>query len=122
MSLQAKEAPGNSPIRAITIADYRAEMFEALTGESMVLIPVMDGPSAATLELVEVRRGAVSPYFERQQFSLLFFLKDQPPLADCLYTIDLPGFAPEGILISRVFAPKYRRLDPDAMIYEAVFT
>ena|SRR5579871_4785175 len=122
MSLQASESPGNSSTCAITIADYRAEMFEPLVGENIVLSPVVAGPSAASMKLVEVRRGPVSPYFERQQFSLLFFLKDQPPLADCLYTIDLPGFAPEGILISRVLAPKYRRLDPDAMIYEAVFT
>lgn len=118
MNSQATE----SPTRAITIADYRAETFDAMVGENVVLSPAAPGPPAATLKLVEVRRGSISPYLERQQFSLLFFLKDQPPLANCLYIIDRPGFAPEGILISRVFAPKFRRLDPDAMIYEAVFT
>ncbi len=118
MSSQSTEAASG----AITIADYRAETFEAMLGETLTLSPVSAGPPSATMKLVDVRRGSVSPYFERQQFSLLFFLKDQPPLADCLYVIDRAGFAPQGILISRVFAPKYRRLDPDAMIYEAVFT
>ena len=114
--------PTDAALQPITLADYRAEMFDAMVGESLVLSPAVAGPPTATMKLVEVRCGSASPYFERRQFSLLFFLKDQPPLANCLYIIDRPGFAPEGILISRVFAPKYRRLDPDAMIYEAVFT
>lgn len=118
MSPQSTDAAN----RTITISDYRAETFEGIVGERMILIPTVAGPPPATMKLVEVCRGTASPYFERQQFSLLFLMKDQLPLAGCLYAIDWPGFAPEGILLSRVIAPKYRRMDPDAIIYEAVFT
>jgi hypothetical protein len=105
------------------LEEFRAEMFQPLVGESLSLTPVgVDGSSDVQLKLLEVKIGRKSPLFTREPFSLLFALKDQPPLGNCLYGLQHPQFEPAGFLVSRVVAPKYERIDPDAMYYEAVFT
>ncbi len=105
------------------IEEFRAELFEPFLGEYLSFVRA-EAPDAVpvALKLVDVKRGRKSPLFDREPFSLLFSLKDAPPLEGHLYGLDHPQFESTGLLVTRVFAPKYERLDPDAMFYEIVFT
>ena len=107
----------------VRIEDFRVELFEPLVGQLLSFVR-SDTPEAAPVELklLEVKKGRKSPMFEREPFSLLFSLKDAPPLEGHLHGLVHPQFESGGLLVSRVFAPKYERLDPDAMFYEIVFT
>ena len=103
------------------LKDFTAEMFEPLVGETLEFVP--EGPGErARLKLLEVKRGQKAPMSEKDPFSLLFSLKDQPPLSPCLYGLSHPNFVPDGLLISRVKVPKHERVDPEAAFYEAVFS
>ena len=102
---------------------FCAELFEPLVGGTLEFRA--DGRPElppAHLQLVEVRRNAKSSLFNREPFSLLFSMKDQPPLAACLYALKHAQFEPAGLLISRVRIPKYERIDPEGQYYEAIFT
>lgn len=107
----------------VKLEAFSAEMFEPLVGQTLAF--QADGHPElppAHMQLLEVKRGRKSPLFAREPFSLLFSLKDQPPLAECLYGLDNPQFEPAGLLISRVRVPKYERSDPEGQYYEAVFS
>lgn len=109
----------------IGLADFAADRFEALVGQTIVFErPADSGTSAmeaASMRLLEVKRGAKSPAVRREPFSVLFAMKDQPPLGPGLHRLAHPDFEPAELLITRVMAPKYEALDPTGMYYEVVF-
>lgn len=74
------------------------------------------------MELIEVR-GLNCPGNDRrrQPFSLLFALRNEPPLDDrLLHQLAEPGFEECELLLSRVHVPELDRRD-GTMFYEAAF-
>ena len=109
----------------VRLADFTAEVFEALVGQTLVFErPPSPGPAPAEpvrMQLLEVRRGHAAPPPLRQPFSLLLVMKDQPPLGMGLHRLIRAGLEPAELLISRVTVPHYQIKDPAGMYYELVF-
>jgi hypothetical protein len=109
----------------IGLQDFVADLFDPLVGTTLVFErpcgsePAGQGP--ARMKLLEVHRGAKPLPALRQPFSLLFVVKDQPPLGTGLHRLVYPGFEPADLFISRVMAPEYQAIDPLGMYYQAVF-
>ena len=78
-------------------------------------------PPEADMRLHEVERYRLQPGMSREPFSLLFVMRDQPPLVSGLHSLVHSDFEPCELLLSRVTVPEYERADPGAMFYEVVF-
>ena len=110
----------------IAIQDFAAEMFQPLVGCGLAFLrpaPSPDGQRARVeMELIQVRVTASGRLDgKRQPFSLLFALRQEPPLDDrFLHQLAEPGFAECELLLSRVYVPELDRRD-GTMYYEAVF-
>jgi hypothetical protein len=107
------------------LADFAAEFFQPRLGDTFRFLRPQDpaaGRETADLTLIEVhvsRHPGVPG--KRQPFSLLFTLRDAPPLNDRLtHTLSHPGLEPCEILLSRVTVPSLEKHD-GTMYYEAVF-
>src|SRR5215470_7950613 len=83
----------------VGLADFTADMFEPLVGQTLIF-ERPDSSDTPTLEpvrmkLLEVKRNPKSPAVRREPFSLLFVMKDQPPLGKGLHGLAHPYFEPD---------------------------
>jgi hypothetical protein len=101
-------------------------MFQPMVGRALAFLrpaASQDGQRARVgMELIEVRVSASgNPDGKRQPFSLLFTLRQEPPLDDrLLHQLAEPGFEECELLLSRLHVPELDRHD-GTMYYEAVF-
>jgi hypothetical protein len=111
--------------RQVGLADYTADHFLPLVGETLVFERPNDGTAPVTeparMKVLEVKRGPQSPAVRREPFSVLFVMKDQPELGAGLHRLIQAGLEPADLLITRVTVPKYQAIDPAGMYYEVVF-
>jgi hypothetical protein len=115
----------NSTGTLVSLADFAAEVFEPLVGQTLVFERSSSEGQApaepARMQLLEVHRGHPAPPPLRQPFSLLLMMKDQPPLSMALHRLIHDGLEPAELLISRVTVPHHQVKDPAGMYYELVF-
>jgi hypothetical protein len=110
--------------KKIGLADFTADLFEPLIGQTLEFErPEIAGSVSepARMTLLEVERSDQLPQMLREPFSLLLALKDQEPLGRGLHRLNLPDCEPAELFIARVTVPKYERKDPASMYYQAVF-
>jgi len=101
--------------------EFSPELFLPHVGETFVW-RAADTAAEARMKLLEVERHQRQPGIEREPFSLLFVMHDQPPLGWSLHTLIHSGFQRCDLLLSRVTVPGHEREDPEGMFYEAVFS
>ena len=110
----------------IAIQDFAAEMFQPLVGRGFAFLRPAPSPDEQRtwleMELIQVRVSASGKLDgNRQPFSLLFTLRQGPPLDDrLLHQLAEPDFEECELLLSRVYVPELDRRD-GTMYYEAVF-
>jgi hypothetical protein len=102
-----------------------ADTFEPLVGEEFVFgRPANpDGGFAGLvrMKLASLTRLPLHDLTDRQPFSIIFVLKDQPPLTMGLHRLLHPELEPFDMFLSRVMAPRLQKADPAGMFYEAIF-
>lgn len=101
-------------------------MFRPLVGRRLAFLRPVASPDGLRapleMELIDVR-GTTSGNVAgmRRPFSLLFTLRQEPPLDDrLLHQLTEPGFEECELLLSRVYVPDLDRRD-GTIYYEAVF-
>lgn len=110
----------------IALQDFAAEMFQPLVGRRLDFLRPAPSPARqgarVEMELIQVRVSASGKLTgPRQPFSLLFALRQEPPLDDrLLHKLAQPDFEECELLLSRVYVPELDRRD-GTMYYEAVF-
>jgi hypothetical protein len=106
------------------LEEFTAELFQLRLGDTFTFLrpesPAAGKAAGLTLIEVHVSTHPGAPG-KRKPFSLLFTLRDSPPLNDRLaHKLAHPGFEPCEILLSRVTVPGLDKHD-GTMYYEAVF-
>ena len=110
----------------IVLKDFAAEVFQPMLGRKLAFlrpaVSASEQRARVELDLIQVRVWpSGNPGGGRQPFSLLFTLRDEPPLDHHqLHQLAEPGFEECELLVSRVSVPELDRRD-GTMFYEAVF-
>jgi hypothetical protein len=118
-------AEGKARAERFEMPQFTADIFAAYVGQ----ILEFERPEAredkppipARMQLVEVTRHRMQAGMTREPFSLLFVMRDQPPLSRGLHRLHHDDFEACDLYLERVIAPKYQQSDPMGMYYEAVF-